>query len=98
MPAAASTAQRPGDQQTEGDADAWQGGWRQGLKYGALGLPLAFVALPLYVVLPNHYASAYGIPLATLGALLLAARLLDAFADPLIGRLAAGLRILRGAF
>jgi Na+/melibiose symporter-like transporter len=64
---------------------AWQGGWRQGLSYGGLGLPLAFVALPLYVVLPNHYATAFGIPLATLGTLLLAARLLDAVADPWIG-------------
>ncbi len=68
----------------------WRGGWRQGLSYGALGLPLAFVALPLYVVLPNHYASAFGVPLALLGALLLAARLLDAVADPWIGRLADG--------
>ena len=25
-----------------------------------LALPLAFVALPLYVVLPNHYASVFG--------------------------------------
>lgn len=65
---------------------AWRGGWRQGLPYGALGLPLAFVALPLYVVLPNHYAAEFGIPLATLGALLLGARLLDAVADPWIGR------------
>jgi GPH family glycoside/pentoside/hexuronide:cation symporter len=64
---------------------AWQGGWRQGLSYGGLGLPLAFVALPLYVVLPNHYATTFGIPLATLGTLLLAARLLDAVADPWIG-------------
>jgi glycoside/pentoside/hexuronide:cation symporter, GPH family len=56
-----------------------------GLRYGALGLPLAFVALPLYVLLPNHYASAFGVPLATLGALLLGARLLDALVDPLIG-------------
>jgi hypothetical protein len=32
-----------------------------------LGLPLAFVALPLYVVLPNHYAREFGVPLATLG-------------------------------
>jgi GPH family glycoside/pentoside/hexuronide:cation symporter len=62
------------------------GGWRDGLSYGALGLPLAFVALPLYVVLPNHYAEAFGVPLAWLGALLLAARLLDAFIDPWIGR------------
>jgi GPH family glycoside/pentoside/hexuronide:cation symporter len=62
-------------------------GWlAQGLAYGCLGLPLAFVALPLYVVLPNHYASEFGVPLAALGALLLGARLLDAVADPLIGR------------
>jgi Na+/melibiose symporter-like transporter len=51
-----------------------------------LGVPLAFVALPLYVVLPEHYARTYGVPLATLGLVLLAARLLDAVADPLIGR------------
>jgi hypothetical protein len=49
----------------------WRGGWATGLLRRA-GLPLAFVALPLYVVLPNHYASEFGIPLATLGALLLA--------------------------
>jgi GPH family glycoside/pentoside/hexuronide:cation symporter len=62
-------------------------GVRQGLAYGLLGLPLAFVALPLYVLLPNHYASAYGMPLATLGAVLLLARLFDAAIDPLLGRL-----------
>jgi GPH family glycoside/pentoside/hexuronide:cation symporter len=62
------------------------GGGRAGLHYGALGLPLAFVALPLYVVLPAHYAEAFGVPLALLGAVLLAARLLDAVVDPLIGR------------
>jgi len=71
-------------------ATAWRGGWLQGLHYGGLGLPLAFVALPLYVVLPNHYAAEFGIPLATLGALLLGARLLDAVADPWIGRLVDG--------
>ena len=71
---------------TRATAPGWRGGWIQGLRYGALGLPLAFVALPLYVVLPNHYATEFGIPLATLGALLLGARLLDALADPLIGR------------
>ena len=66
---------------------AWRGGWRDGLGYGALGLPLAFVALPLYVVLPSHYAQQYGVPLAWLGALLLAVRVLDATVDPWIGRL-----------
>ena len=59
---------------------------RQGLAYGLLGLPLAFVALPLYVVLPNHYAREFGVPLATLGGILLATRLLDALVDPFIGR------------
>jgi len=75
---------------TAATTTAWRGGWAQGLAYGALGLPLAFVALPLYVILPNHYATEFGVPLATLGALLLGARLLDAVADPWIGRLADG--------
>ncbi len=60
--------------------------WRDGWRYGLLGLPLAFVALPLYVVLPNHYARTLGMPLATLGAVLLGARLFDALIDPLLGR------------
>lgn len=58
----------------------------QAARYGLMGLPLAFVALPLYVLLPNHYARTFGVPLATLGALLLATRLLDALIDPLLGR------------
>lgn len=62
------------------------GAWRHGLSYGLLGLPLAFVALPLYVVLPNHYAREFGAPLAALGTVLLAARLVDAVLDPWIGR------------
>jgi len=57
-----------------------------GLRYGALGLPLAFAALPLYVVLPSHYAERHGVPLATLGIVLLATRALDAVLDPFIGR------------
>jgi hypothetical protein len=58
-----------------------------GLRYGMLGLPLAFVALPLYVLLPNHYARDFGVPLAALGLVLLGARLVDALIDPLLGRL-----------
>ena len=65
--------------------------WRQGWRYGLMGLPLAFVALPLYVLLPNHYARTFGVPLATLGVLLLAARLFDAIIDPLLGRWSDGL-------
>ena len=57
-------------------------GWR----YGLMGLPLAFVALPLYVVLPNYYAKNFAVPLASLGVLLLVVRMLDAVVDPLLGR------------
>jgi GPH family glycoside/pentoside/hexuronide:cation symporter len=61
--------------------------WRAGLAYGLLGLPLAFAALPLYVVLPHYYASDRGLSLATVGALLMLVRLIDAGAEPLLGRL-----------
>ena len=54
---------------------------------GGLGLPLAFVALPLYVHLPHWYATHYGVPLAALGAVLLLSRLTDALVDPWMGRL-----------
>ncbi|WP_394791223.1 MFS transporter [Rhodoferax sp.] len=59
---------------------------RNGFVYGLMGLPLAFVALPLYVVLPNHYATTLGVPLAVLGQILLGARLFDGIIDPLLGR------------
>ncbi len=59
----------------------------QAAAYGVMGLPLAFVALPLYVTLPNFYAKQFGVSLALLGALLLCTRLLDALTDPVIGRI-----------
>ncbi len=70
---------------TDIDRPALPNAWA-GLRYGALGFALAFLALPLYVVLPNHYAANYGVPLATLGFVLLATRVFDAAADPFIGR------------
>lgn len=58
------------------------------LAYGALGLPLAFAALPLYVHAPRYYAETTGLGLPLLGAVLLGARLLDALVDPWLGWLA----------
>jgi len=55
------------------------------LAYGGFATPLAFAALPLYVQWPAHAAGTWGMSLATLGALLLAVRLGDAFIDPWIG-------------
>ena len=61
-------------------------GWVEGMRYGFMAFPLAFVALPLYVLWPNHVAREFGVSLATLGALLLGVRLLDALIDPALGR------------
>ena len=58
---------------------------RQLLAYGALGLPLAMAALPVYVHVPRLYAETAGMSLSLLGGLLLAARLADAGIDPLLG-------------
>ncbi|MES2756447.1 MAG: MFS transporter [Pseudomonadota bacterium] len=55
------------------------------LYYGLFGLPLAMVALPIYVYLPQFYAVRAGLPLALVGAALLAARIAAAFIDPLLG-------------
>ncbi len=55
------------------------------LCYGLFGLPLAMVALPIYVYLPQFYAERAGMPLALIGAALLAARIAAAFIDPLLG-------------
>ncbi len=59
---------------------------RMSFSYGLLALPLAFVALPMYVNLPHYYATQFAIPLASLGAVLLTSRLIDAFVDPWMGR------------
>jgi Na+/melibiose symporter-like transporter len=61
---------------------------RRSAAYGVLGLPLAFVALPVYVHLPNLYAQQYGVGLAALGAVLLFSRGIDALVDPWLGRFA----------
>ncbi len=55
------------------------------IAYGVFALPLSLLALPVYVQVPQLYAGSLGMPLAMVGTILLAARLLDAFADPLIG-------------
>lgn len=55
------------------------------LSYGLFGLPLALVALPIYVYVPQFYAERFGLSLALIGGTLLLARILDAFIDPAIG-------------
>lgn len=54
------------------------------LAYALPALPLAMLVLPTYVYLPAAYAQA-GVPLASVGLVLLLARLWDGVTDPLIG-------------
>jgi glycoside/pentoside/hexuronide:cation symporter, GPH family len=60
-------------------------GFWQLVAYGALGLPLAMAALPLYVHLPKFYGGVLGMDLALVGGILLATRLGDAVSDPVLG-------------
>ena len=55
------------------------------LAYGLFGLPLALVALPIYVYVPQFYAERFGLSLTMIGTALLLARIFDAFIDPAFG-------------
>jgi Na+/melibiose symporter-like transporter len=65
-------------------------------RLGLPALPLAFVALPLYMVWPHHVATNFGLSLGLLGGLLFVVRLLDGLLDPLIGHAVDGL-LAKGA-
>jgi Na+/melibiose symporter-like transporter len=52
---------------------------------GFAGMPLAMVALPVYLHTPALYARDFGMALGLLGALLFVTRLLDTALDPLLG-------------
>lgn len=55
--------------------------------YGLLGLPLAMVALPVYVQIPAYYTTQFHLPLASTGLVLFFARLIDTVQDPFLGQL-----------
>jgi Na+/melibiose symporter-like transporter len=61
---------------------------RQLLAYALAAAPIAALALPFYVIVPEFYARDLGLPLAGVGAALLAVRIIDAVSDPLAGWLA----------
>lgn len=57
------------------------------LAYGAPGMALAGLTLPVYVFVPTLYSSAVGLDLALVGLVLFLVRLIDAVSDPLVGYL-----------
>ena len=60
---------------------------RQLLGYALPALPIAALSLPFYVMVPEFYTKDVGIPIATVGFVLLLVRILDAVTDPLAGAL-----------
>ncbi len=58
------------------------------LAYGLPALPLAILTLPFYVLVPAFYTQALALPIAAVGHVLLAVRLIDAISDPVVGVLA----------
>jgi Na+/melibiose symporter-like transporter len=61
---------------------------RQLIAYALAAAPIAALTLPFYVMVPEFYARDLGLPLAAVGAALLAVRIIDAVSDPLAGWLA----------
>ena len=55
--------------------------------HGALGLPLAVIGYPMAIWIPAHYAGSLGIGLATVGTILMLARLTDVLTDPIMGEI-----------
>lgn len=79
------------------------------ISYALPAIPIALLGLPLYIYLPTFYAQTVGLGVGMVGAILLAARLLDMLSDPLFGLLsdrvrerkilmAAGALVMLGAF
>jgi Na+/melibiose symporter-like transporter len=54
-------------------------------RYSVADLPLAMATFPVLVFIPKFYSSDLGVPLALTSTILLVVRVLDVFADPLVG-------------
>jgi Na+/melibiose symporter-like transporter len=50
-----------------------------------MGVPLTALSLPLVVMIPEHYATVLGLPLALVGAIFTSVRVFDIVIDPILG-------------
>ena len=55
------------------------------LSLSLLGVPLTALSLPLVVMIPEHYATVLGLPLAVIGLIFTSVRVFDIVVDPLLG-------------
>lgn len=69
---------------------------RTRLAYGLPNLGLALVGVPILVYLPRFYSDVVGVPVAWLGVVFVAGRVIDAITDPLVGLLSDRSRSVEG--
>jgi len=55
------------------------------LSLSLMGIPLTALSLPLVVMIPEHYATVLGLPLAVVGMIFTSVRIFDIVVDPLLG-------------
>lgn len=55
------------------------------LSLSLMGIPLTALSLPLVVMIPEHYATVLGLPLAVIGVIFTSVRVFDIVVDPLLG-------------
>lgn len=55
------------------------------LALSLMGIPLTALSLPLVVMIPEHYATVLGLPLAVVGLIFTSVRIFDIVVDPLLG-------------
>jgi Na+/melibiose symporter-like transporter len=55
------------------------------LSLSLMGIPLTALSLPLVVMIPEHYATVLGLPLAVVGLIFTSVRIFDIVIDPLLG-------------
>jgi len=55
------------------------------LSLSLMGVPLTALSLPLVVMIPEHYATVLGLPLAVIGLIFTSVRIFDIIIDPLLG-------------
>lgn len=71
--------------QTRTLADGRPLSWRLMMFYGFPDLTHAVVALPMALFIPSYYADELGLPMAQVGLVLAASRVVDIFVDPAVG-------------
>jgi Na+/melibiose symporter-like transporter len=55
------------------------------LSLSLMGVPLTALSLPLVVMIPEHYATVLGLPLAVIGLIFTSVRIFDIIIDPFLG-------------